>query len=610
MEDRTEKYLGALSPPGLSAVEREHMVAGKSRKWSETETAGAPSSLHRPDPAREHTAIGERLDLQAQERTTVLEQINRALHAEVLERKRTEEDLRVRERRWYAIFAQASVGLSEISLRGKFERLNDKLCSLIGRSRSTLLAASLVEVTHPEDLQASLAVFRRVVATGESGSLDQRYIQANGKAVWVNVGMSRLDDSDGRPRSVLTVVLDLTERKRAEIELYRSEAEFRAVFELAAVGIAQVDARKKKILRVNRRFSDLVGYNEFELRQMSFADLERSRGNVQPIGLFERLMADGVNEYSKEEQIRRKDGSLLWVHVTASLIRDAQDRPWRTLAVVQDITERKAAEDELHRAREQLEARVRQRTTELDQVNRMLMSEIVERKRAEEERQSVLSQLVTAQEEERRRISRELHDDIGQHLTALMLGLKAIDPCNPLSITKVHLEKLQQITEIVGKEVHELALELRPTALDDLGLVRTLTNYLEEWGTRSSIEVDFHTLGLEERLPPPVETTLYRIVQESLNNVLKHARAKRVSVIVERRGDQAVAIIEDDGCGFDLDSLEKADTRQRLGLLGMEERASLVRGELSVETSPGRGTTVFVHIPIPQPARPETPQHG
>lgn len=540
------------------------------------------------------------LDRRVRMRTAELDKINQALRIEILEQRRIEAELRASEARWYSMFAQAAVGLAEISLQGKFERVNDTFCRLLGRSRSALIGSSIVTIIHHDDLDESLVLFRLVATSGEPKSVDHRYLRADAATLWVNSQITRIEDSDGKPQAILIAVTNLTERKKTEMALHRSEAEFRAFFELAAVGIGQVDARRKLFLRVNRRFTEMTGYSQFELGKMSFECLVPPHENLTNLDLFDHLLAGEANEYADETQLRHKKGHLIWVNVAASLIRDAKQNPLRTLLVVQDITERKAAEAALHRAREQLELRVQERTAELDQVNRTLMAEIISRKKIEEERQSVLRQLVSVQEEERRRISRELHDDIGQHLTALMLGLKAIDTRNDFLTTKIQLEKLQEITTIVGKEVHDLAVELRPTALDDLGLARMLSNYLEEWAARAGLEVDFHPVGFDRqhRLPSPIETTLYRIVQEALNNVLKHAKAKGVSVIIERRNNYASAIIEDDGCGFDLESLKDRGSGQRLGLLGMHERAVLVGGELRIESSPGHGTTVFVQIPL------------
>jgi signal transduction histidine kinase len=162
------------------------------------------------------------------------------------------------------------------------------------------------------------------------------------------------------------------------------------------------------------------------------------------------------------------------------------------------------------------------------------------------------------------------------------------------------LQNLQALTDLVAREVHNLALELRPTALDDLGLQSALANYAERWSERSGVEVDCHALGLDgDRLPAPVETALYRVVQEALTNVLKHAGARRVSLILQRFPGQAVAVVEDDGGGFDAESVTApARDGGRLGLIGMRERLALVGGTLTVESIPGRGTTVIARVPL------------
>jgi two-component system, NarL family, sensor histidine kinase FusK len=228
-------------------------------------------------------------------------------------------------------------------------------------------------------------------------------------------------------------------------------------------------------------------------------------------------------------------------------------------------------------------------------------AEVIERQQAEVARNQLLQQLTTAQEEERRRISHELHDQMGQHLTALNLGLKSLKELFAGRSSAIDLwQQLQAIVNELAGEVHRLAWELRPTALDDLGLHATLLNYVKEWSERYSIEVDFHSRGLDsERLPSHIETTIYRVVQEALTNVVKHAQAGRVSLIIERHHDRVLTIMEDDGCGFDAEAIMNApDERSHLGLLGMQERVALVGGELSLESAPGRGTTLFIRIPI------------
>jgi signal transduction histidine kinase len=229
-----------------------------------------------------------------------------------------------------------------------------------------------------------------------------------------------------------------------------------------------------------------------------------------------------------------------------------------------------------------------------------VVEDITDRKRAEEARTALLRRIVTAQEEERLRIARELHDQMAQHLAALMLGLGAIQEHAPDPAASAEARRMHDLANRIGREVHRIALELRPTALDDWGLQTALTNYAGEWSRRARVPVQTRFAGIDRRrLPPPVETALYRTAQEALTNVLKHARAGRVSLIVERRPGHVLAIIEDDGRGFDVGTVMGApDAARRLGLLGMQERVALVGGSLEVESSPEGGTGVFVRIPL------------
>jgi two-component system, NarL family, sensor histidine kinase UhpB len=226
--------------------------------------------------------------------------------------------------------------------------------------------------------------------------------------------------------------------------------------------------------------------------------------------------------------------------------------------------------------------------------------DITERERAKQERIDLQLRMVTVQEEERQRIARELHDQMGQSLAALMLGLKPLVTSGNLEpSTRHHLKRLHDLANDLAKDVHHLALDLRPTALDDLGLQIALSNYVEEFSERWKIPADFHANGFDgERLPSHLETTVYRVVQEALSNILKHADAKRISVILEHRSGRLVVIVEDDGCGFDAEGLLKLPVRaRRLGLLGMQERVALVGGSLAIESSLGSGTSLYVRIP-------------
>src|SRR4051794_14818046 len=230
---------------------------------------------------------------------------------------------------------------------------------------------------------------------------------------------------------------------------------------------------------------------------------------------------------------------------------------------------------------------------------RWLIRDVTDLNRAQATRDELLRRLVSAQEDERRRVSRELHDHLGQEVMVLILGLKSLEAYVPEdSPGRDRLHMLQDAVDRIGREAHELAVELRPMALDDLGLSAALAILVQRWSARTGLPVDYHyALPDAGRFHPDTETTVYRVVQESLTNVAKHARAARVSVIVEPYDGNVVVIVEDDGCGFDE---EAAGRDARLGLLGMKERVVLVGGTLQVESSVGAGTTVRVRIPVRQ----------
>lgn len=223
-----------------------------------------------------------------------------------------------------------------------------------------------------------------------------------------------------------------------------------------------------------------------------------------------------------------------------------------------------------------------------------------ELKRKEEIRAKLLQQVITAQEEERKRIARELHDETGQALTSLMVGLKVIETATTREQIQARAAELRSQTADALGSIHDLALQLRPSALDDLGLVAAVRRYARDFGDKHGIDVDLQVTGFEcARLTAEIETAIYRIVQEALSNVAKHAQASRVSVLLDRQESKVVAIVEDDGKGFDVDEVFVSETHSdRLGLFGMRERASLVGGTLDIESRPGSGTTVFVQVPV------------
>jgi signal transduction histidine kinase len=208
---------------------------------------------------------------------------------------------------------------------------------------------------------------------------------------------------------------------------------------------------------------------------------------------------------------------------------------------------------------------------------------------------SLSHRLVEAQERERRHIARELHDEAAQALASLRFGLRLLESevAEGGGVTS-RVAELMRTTDAVIDGLHRLAADLRPASLDDLGLVAALRQYARTTADRFGLAVRFKARGFtDERLPAVVETALFRIVQEAVNNVVRHARASRVDVLLELRGGRVLAMIEDDGVGFDPESVQGGE---HLGLRGLRERAAALDGSFTVESAPGAGTTVVAEV--------------
>ena len=212
-------------------------------------------------------------------------------------------------------------------------------------------------------------------------------------------------------------------------------------------------------------------------------------------------------------------------------------------------------------------------------------------------RRQLLEKVIATQEDERRRIARELHDSTSQNLTSLIVGLRIMETycanCAQCA-AQSKASDLRQVASQTLDEVHDLSMRLRPRVLDDLGLAAALERLAHEWQARYKIPVDI-VIQLSERLPGEVETAIYRIVQETLTNIVRHASAKSASILIERRGGVVRAIVEDDGIGFNLTTNYG---ERHLGLLGMRERAELLNGTMTIESTPEHGTSIFIEIPL------------
>jgi two-component system, NarL family, sensor histidine kinase UhpB len=210
------------------------------------------------------------------------------------------------------------------------------------------------------------------------------------------------------------------------------------------------------------------------------------------------------------------------------------------------------------------------------------------------------SQIINAQERERQRIARELHDETSQVLTSLLISLAVLEESVETQEARERIAETRALAHSTLRAIRNLSIDLRPSALDDLGLLPALRWYVKEYQRKCSIEVEFQATGFKERLPAEMETALYRIVQESLTNTAKHANARRVTIMLKEDSNTIYARIADDGRGFDYEALLRTPNQELgLGLAGMHERAVLLDGALNIHSAPGQGTTIEVSIPLP-----------
>jgi PAS domain S-box len=364
---------------------------------------------------------------------------------------------------------------------------------------------------------------------------------------------------------IVGIHLDLTERRDAEAALRENEERLKLAFAGAQEGVWDWNLETGAVL-YSSRWKEMLGYAEADI-EPHISAWERLL-HPDDIDLAKRLhesIKAGGETYEGEFRLRHKDGHYVEVLSRGYPVRRTPGGPIvRIVGTHFDLTARKRAE-------------------------------------AERARTEFLGRLVFAQEDERRRIAREMHDQFGEQLTALALRIRMLkDACGDTDHRRALVEAIEDIAQRLDRDVDQLVWQLRPTALDDLGLRAAIENYVHDWSSRLGIHASLHTSGLlDERLPADTETALYRIAQEALTNVAKHAQATSVEIILERRGSNVLLVIEDDGRGFEA---QPKGSDRSFGLVGMRERAALVGATLEIESSPGAGTTIFVRMTVDRAA--------
>lgn len=403
---------------------------------------------------------------------------------------------------------------------------------------------------------------------------------------------------------------NVTERRRSERALRESEERFRLVVQgVQEYGLFQLDP-SGNVVSWNAGAARLMGYRAEEIIGKHFSVFYPKEEALKGKPAHNLAEAARAGQTEEEGSRIRKDGSKFWASVLITALRDAQGNLRGYAKLTRDMSERREREEALTRAKELLELRVEQRAAVLARVNEELRVEIAERKHAEEQFKETLDQLralaarlQSVREEERASMAREIHDELGQACTAIKMDLALIGRKITTKQTQLRakIESSMQLVDDMIVTLRRIASDLRPRALDDLGLAAALEWQGQEFEKRTGIQCHL-VLPLEPlNLDPERSTAIFRIFQESLTNVTRHSQATSVEASLEIAADQLIFRVHDNGKGFDP---EEAKAKKSLGLVGMQERALLLRGEVRIEGVPGSGTTLVLRIPLFPSAQP------
>jgi PAS domain S-box-containing protein len=369
------------------------------------------------------------------------------------------------------------------------------------------------------------------------------------------------------------VTRDISERKQAEDRLRRSEEKFKTLFGLAPVGISVVD-QQHNVVDANPALEQIVRLSRKELmsRKHPHRVILSADGKPKLLHEFPSQRAIKENRAIHDEMaIVAENGEIIWVQVSAAplALPDAS-----AVVITQDITERKRAAKELEEANQQL--------------------------------RTLSRQLFHVQEEERRHLARELHDEIGQNLTAAKINLNIIAPNVPADATRRLEDSIQLLDGLLG-QVRQLSLDLRPPLLDELGLVPTLRWLVDQQAQRAGLRGSFTANVDGAEIDPDTRTACFRVAQEAITNIIRHAGAKNVALEVLCDAERLTLSVRDDGAGFNPIAIQQRTTRDfTLGLVSMRERTSLMRGGFEVHSAPGQGTEIRAWFPLAPGKPPST----
>ncbi len=450
---------------------------------------------------------------------------------------------------------------------GRIIYMNEAGLRLVGlHDPQQAIGRHLLEFHAPETHQEiNRTILPAILSEGRwEGEAQLRHFQSGRKIhVHLNAFLTR-ERKQGQEACLAAIMRDVTEHRRAQEALRESEERFRRAFEHAPIGMALVGVQGR-LIKVNHSLARITGFSKKELLELSFHDLAHPED--VPIGLeyLERALAGESESARFEKRCIHKTGRIVWALVNISLIRDPHRRPLSFIAQIQDITAAKTAQDELQQSHQKL--------------------------------RQLSSHLQTVREEERVQVAREIHDELGQALTAIRFDLSWLEERLQPSQSQLR-RQLAQTGQMVDQTIDSLRgilAALRPTILDDLGLPAAIEWQAKEFQERTRVRCRLRLPDSDLQLHRDVATCLFRIFQETLTNITRHAQASRVTVALTSSRDSVCLTVRDNGKGVDAERLASSHA---FGILGMHERASLLGGEFKLHQPRNGGTEIRVRIPL------------
>jgi PAS domain S-box-containing protein len=490
-----------------------------------------------------------------------------AVARDVTERRRTEEALRARDLQLQEAQALANLGSWEWDLRTNSRTWSDQLTRIFGLRHDQLPSTfdGFYPLVHPDDRERTAKLASEALRTGKSYENQFRIVRPDGVVRTLH-NQARVDrDESGKAARVIGVCQDITERKLAEEQVRISQERFRMMVENVRDYAIYILDMKGYITSWNLGAERIEGYLADEIIGKHYSRFflpdHATRGDPGMQLQFASLQG----RYESEGWRVRKNGSQFWAHVILTPLRDDAGKLRGFSEIVHDITDRKRVEEDLHSYADRLKTTSRR--------------------------------LVEVQESERRLLATELHDRVGQNLTALGINLSIVAgglPAGTKPELAARLEDCNALVEGTVDAMRDVMAELRPHALDDYGLPAALRSLATGFSRRTGIQVAFEKEGKGADLPKPVDLAMFRIAQEALNNVAKHANAKRVEIAIRRKNGSAVLSVRDNGVGFDPQRIDGPRAEAGWGLLIMRERAEAVGAQFSLKAGPNSGVQVLV----------------